>query len=94
MTVDWPTLNLDDSAHYRICAQGVFNPSWLDMLSGEWVIAEHPAARSGTTILVGRVVDQEALLGVLEQLYSLGLPLLSLEYLTPPRVPVARCRDA
>jgi hypothetical protein len=54
MTVDWPTLNLDDSAHYRICAQGVFNPSWLDMLSGEWVIAEHPAARSGTTTLVGR----------------------------------------
>jgi hypothetical protein len=53
------------------------------MLSGEWVIAGHPAARPGATTLVGRVLDQAALIGVLEQLYSLGLPLLSIEHLAP-----------
>jgi hypothetical protein len=51
------------------------------MLSGEWVIAGHPADRPGATALVGRVLDQAALIGVLEQLYSLGLPLLSIEHL-------------
>ncbi len=81
MTVNYLPLNLDNSAQYRICAQGLFSPSWLDMLSGEWVIANHPATRPGVTILEGRVIDQAALMGVLEQLYSLGLPLLSIECL-------------
>ena len=76
-------LNPDAPAHYRICAQGRFSPSWLDMLSGEWVIAGYPADQPGATTLVGRVMDQAALIGVIEQLYSLGLPLLSIEHLAP-----------
>jgi len=78
-----PPLNPDDPAQYRICAQGIFSSSWLDMLSGEWAIAGHPAGRPGATTLVGRVADQAALMGVLEQLYCLGLPLLSIEQLVP-----------
>lgn len=78
MTGDFPVLNLDNPAQYRICAQGIFDPSWLDMLSGEWTIVESPENRSDTTVLKGEVVDQAALMGVLEQLYSLGFPLLSL----------------
>ena len=81
MTVD--RLKQDDPARYRICTQGRFSPSWLDMLSGEWTIAAPPADRPGATTLVGRVLDQAALMGVLEQLYNLGLPLLSIEHLTP-----------
>lgn len=82
MIAEQPPLELDAPAHYRICAQGRFSPSWLDMLSGEWIIAGHPADRPGATTLVGRVLDQAALMGVLEQLYSLGLPLLLIECLT------------
>ena len=78
-----PPLTQHDPARYRICAQGIFSPSWLDMLSGEWAIDECPAARSCATTLVGRVLDQAALIGVLEQLYNLGLPLLYIEHLTP-----------
>ncbi|MCB9077370.1 MAG: hypothetical protein H6631_07250 [Anaerolineaceae bacterium] len=80
MTRELPPINLDDPAQYRICAQGRFSPGWLDMLSGEWAIADDPTGQPGATILVGQVVDQAALLGVLEQLYSLGLPLLSVEH--------------
>jgi hypothetical protein len=76
-----PTLNPNDAATYRICAQGAFSPSWLDMLSGEWAIDERPADRPGATTLVGQVLDQAALIGVLEQLYNLGLPLLTIEHL-------------
>ena len=83
MTIELPPLNLDDPAKYRICAQGLFNPCWLEMLSGEWTIADEPVTRPDATILVGRVLDQASLLGVLEQLYSLGLPLLSIECLMP-----------
>lgn len=80
-------LNLNESAHYRIQAQGGFNPAWLDFLSGQWVLGGQQASHQGVTILVGQVVDQAALLGVLEQLYSLGLPLLSIERLPPQTHP-------
>lgn len=75
-------LHLDDTAHYRICAQGLFDVCWLDMLSGVWGIYSYQPAGKGITILVGQVADQAALMGVLEQLYSLGLPLLLVEHLT------------
>jgi len=73
-------LHLDTAAPYRICAQGRFESEWLDMLSGAWVICIHQPIE-GVTILVGEVADQAALMGVLEQLYSLGFPLLLVEYI-------------
>lgn len=84
------TLNLTEAAHYRIRAQGEFNPDWLDFLSGEWVIADRQATHQDVTILIGQVVDQAALLGVLEQLYSLGFPLLSIECLPSQARPGTR----
>jgi len=75
-------ISLDNkAAHYRIHTLGVIDADWLTMLSGEWAIAENPAARPESTILVGRVVDQAALLGVLNLLYNLGLFLLLVECL-------------
>ncbi|MEZ4868663.1 MAG: hypothetical protein R3C14_45460 [Caldilineaceae bacterium] len=74
-------LHLDAAARYRIYAQGRFDPDWLDMLSGAWVIYRRPSDNRSVTILVGEVADQAALMGVLEQLYSLGFPLLLVEYM-------------
>jgi hypothetical protein len=39
--------------------------------------------RHAVTVLFGPLVDQAALLGVLNALYELGLPLLSVDYLAP-----------
>lgn len=79
MIVDVHVLKLDESAHYLIRAQGVFDACLLDMLSGVWVIAGSRHGQRITT-LVGCVADQAALLGTLEQLYSLGLPILLVEF--------------
>jgi hypothetical protein len=38
------------------------------------------SGRHAVTILVGRLADQAALIGILNTLYDLGLPLLSVEY--------------
>ncbi len=85
MAENYPSLNPDHPAQYRIYAQGDFNPYWLDWLSGEWIIVDSPPAETGATILVGRVVDQAALLGVLNGLYGLGLYLLLVECLAEGR---------
>lgn len=74
-------LHLDTPASYRICTQGLFDAAWLDLLSGVWVIHRQQPGGRGITILIGAVADQAALMGVLEQLYSLGFPLLLVEHL-------------
>lgn len=76
-----PNLSPAHPAHYRICAQGMFEARWLAMLSGVWVITGHETACRRVTTFVGCVADQAALLGVLEALYSLGYPILSVEHL-------------
>lgn len=63
--MDVHRLHLDDAAHYRICAQGLFDAAWLDMLSGAWVIASHQPEGKGVTLLLGEIADQAALMGVL-----------------------------
>lgn len=78
-------LSFDEMAGYRILAQGVFSPCWLDMLSGSWRIANQPDTQPGATVLVGQVIDQTALMGVLNYLYDIGLFLLSVEYLMDGR---------
>ncbi len=80
--------NPDAPAHYRICTQGIFDARWLDMLSGVWVLCDHRCSSLSVTFLVGSVSDQAALFGVLNHLYNLGMPLISVEYLldVPERV--------
>lgn len=42
---------------------------------------DHQPAGSGVTSLIGEVPDQAALVSVIEQLYCLGFPLVSVEHL-------------
>lgn len=74
-------LDPDQPACYRICTQGAFDAYALDLLSGVWVISEQSGVRPDATTLVGQVTDQAALMGVLGQIYSLGLLILSVEHL-------------
>lgn len=81
LILEMHNVSLNKSTNYRIHTLGVIDADWLTMLSGEWAIAEYPVTRPDCTILVGKVVDQAALLGVLNYLYNLGLSLLLVECL-------------
>ena len=58
---------------YRFRVKGHLNDRWSDWLGG---LAVH-LQKDGTTVLIGPVVDQAALHGVITQIRDLGLPLLS-----------------
>jgi hypothetical protein len=58
---------------YRIRVQGHLDDRWSDWLEG-LVIQRQP---DRTTVLIGPVVDQAALHGVITRIRDLGLPLLS-----------------
>ena len=58
---------------YRIRVRGHLDDRWSDWLGGLAVQRQE----DGTTVLVGPVVDQAALYGVIIRIRDLGLPLLS-----------------
>jgi hypothetical protein len=75
-------LNLDKPARYRICVKGTLDPSWSGRLGGMTITTTEQEDEAPVTTLTGRLVDQAALLGVLNTLYDYyHAPLLSVEFL-------------
>jgi hypothetical protein len=70
------TLTLDRPVTYRVKVPGRLDESWADWAGGMTITVEGGSdAPSITTLTV--TVDQAALQGLLRRLYSLGLPLIS-----------------
>ena len=74
MKKDKPTL--DRLTTYQIQVPGELDESWSDWVAGMTITVESEGEDPPVTILTG-TVDQAALHGVLRQLYSVGLPLIS-----------------
>ena len=74
-------LRRDTPATYRIRIQGTLAESWSEYLNNMAITSARAVEGAPVTILTGRLVDQAALLGVLNNAYDLGFPLLSVECL-------------
>jgi hypothetical protein len=64
---------------YEIHVRGHLEEKWTDQLGGIQITATQGANGQQETILVGRFVDQGALTGVLNTLYELHLPVVSVQ---------------
>ena len=71
----------DRSGNYRIRVKGYLEESWSERLAGMYITIKRREEGRTLTTLVGRLEDQAELAGVLNTLYELHLPLLSVEYL-------------
>ena len=69
---------------YRVRVRGHLDDRWSESLGGLDIHLQE----DGTTVLVGPIVDQAALHGVIIRIRDLGLPLLSLK-----RVAELHCGD-
>jgi len=75
---------------YRIEVEGVLPQGWFDRL-GEMQVLSTPQEISSqeikdiVTIMQGKVSDQAALSGILNSLYELHLPLLSVQFIDDER---------
>ncbi len=72
-------LKSEQSAFYHIEVQGALSSSWSDYLGGLKISVKSGQGIS-YTILEGELLDQAALMGVLDSLYNLGFPLLMVVY--------------
>lgn len=80
MTSTVRKLSLHEPAVYRIRVQGQLDESWSPRLGGMAIHTATTQEGGPATILEGMLLDQAALAGVLDTLYTLRLPVLSVEY--------------
>jgi len=73
-------LTLDQPATYQIKVPGHLNTSWSEWAGGMTITVESEGDGLPVTTLTGAVADQAALQGLLRRLYSLGLPLISVNW--------------
>ncbi len=73
------TAGMHTPATYQIRVGGSLEPEWSDRVSGMNIT--HVSGAGKATVLVGRLLDQAALSGVLNTLYELHLPVLSVDCL-------------
>jgi hypothetical protein len=74
-------LRLHTPATYCLRLQGILDESWSEHLSDMTICVSQAEGEAPVTKLTGRLLDQAVLLGVLNSVYNLGLPLLSVECL-------------
>ena len=67
---------LDRPATYQVQVPGELDESWSDWAGGMTITVECEGEDPPVTTLTG-TIDQAALQGLLRRLYSLGLPLIS-----------------
>ncbi|MDX2417343.1 MAG: hypothetical protein QNK19_07770 [Xanthomonadales bacterium] len=70
-------LTLVTPVNYEIKVQGWLDETWSDWMSGMQIKVYIPEGKKPVAILNGRLKDQSELLGVLNNLYELHLPILS-----------------
>ena len=64
---------------YRICIEGRLHPEWSARLGGMAISVRQATGKPAVTTLRGELIDQAALMGVLNTLYDLGFTLLKVE---------------
>jgi hypothetical protein len=71
----------DQTRKYRIRIQGSLDETWSERLAGMSITTSGQGSKARVTMLVGHLKDQAELSGVLNTLYELHLPILSVELL-------------
>ncbi|MCP4691365.1 MAG: hypothetical protein GY859_25195, partial [Desulfobacterales bacterium] len=67
---EWKEFKIETPAMYRIRAPGHIDASWSELIGEMKITTDSNAGQGPVTILVGRLEDQAALLGVLKALYD------------------------
>ena len=68
-----------EPAMYRICILGTLDKKWSDYCGGMTIEHDIALNQYPMTTLTGILADQSALIGILNSLYDMGCPILSVE---------------
>lgn len=75
-------LTQHEAGIYQIRFQGALEETWFEYLDPELIVqVDLESPESIVTTITGKMLDQAALIGLLNNLYDLGLPLLHVQYM-------------
>ena len=74
-------IQFDGPANYRIVVKGWIDDFWFEIWGGLQINYRMNRDKSGVTILSGQIKDQAELKGILDSIYELHIPILTVENL-------------
>ncbi len=74
-----PHSSMFEPATYRISILGTLDKKWSDYCGGMTIEHDIVLNQYPMTTLTGQLIDQSALIGVLNSLYDMGCPILLVE---------------
>jgi hypothetical protein len=74
-----PSASMFEPATYRISILGTLDKKWSDYCGGMTIEHDLALNQYPMTTLTGQLIDQSALIGVLNSLFDMGCPIISLE---------------
>jgi hypothetical protein len=74
-------VSLLEPAVYRVTIQGILDTNWSDYYGGMTITHQGDPKHDAMSILLGRLSDQSALIGVLNSLHDIAYSILLVEYL-------------
>ena len=78
---DWKDLKFEGEASYRVRVKGHLDDSWSSRLGGMVLTRAFTSDNQPMTILIGKLLDQAALSGVMNALYGERLSVFAVELL-------------
>ncbi len=79
MEIYRPSSSMFEPATYRIGILGTLDKKWSDYCGGMTIEHDIVLNQYPMTTLTGQLIDQSALIGVLNSLYDMGCPILLVE---------------
>lgn len=77
-------INMFEPAVFAIRIQGQLGETWSEYFGAQSISVEVDKAGVSTTTLISEPVDQAALVGMINHLNGLGLPVVSVECMSAP----------
>jgi hypothetical protein len=74
-----PGASMFEPATYRIGILGTLDKKWSDYCGGMTIEHDLVLNQYPMTTLTGQLIDQSALIGVLNSLFDMGCPIISVE---------------
>ena len=74
-----PHSSMFEPATYSISILGTLEKKWSDYCGGMTIEHDIVLNQYSMTTLTGQLIDQSALIGVLNSLYDMGYPIISVE---------------
>ncbi len=78
---------MDTPATYRIRLQGCPSRAWVEALWGSLIFNSGASEAPNQTIYIGEIIDQAALVGLINAFYNQGYAIITIQKVMPEEQP-------